>query len=252
MFPGHFKHRDRPLKRLLLQGAVILAVLFLALNVQATVQGPTLSQKSAPIAVEGEIRIVSGEIRIDVRDRKLSEVLQRIQELSGLHFVLVSSLEDESITASVKASDWSSAVRKLLKGFSRIEVWNEKNELALIRLFESGEPPATEESNANIPETNRGSRQNLKTGRTGEKRQKDRRKIVEILLTEEQLFELAKVPPGKPIPPHLFHDLEFRHFLELHGIDSLDDWTQGNKAKTVRKVIGKELLKHRRQKKTGE
>lgn len=72
-----------------------------------------------------ELTVTPQEIRIQVKERALQEVLQHIQRLSGIHFLISHTLEKTSVTATVDAHDWPTAIRQLLRPFNTAEVWDQ-------------------------------------------------------------------------------------------------------------------------------
>ncbi|MFQ5716433.1 MAG: hypothetical protein ACE5GQ_04965 [Nitrospinales bacterium] len=241
-----FKTKNAVLSAMVLSLAVI-AIIHAARTGEAAPLPPPDEEKPASVDVN---KIGAGDegIGINVKGRNLQQVLQVIQRLSGIRFEIASSLKNELVTASFQAPNWTTAVHKLLKDFNRIEVWNRKKQLTLVRLLNREERRTLEERGPHPPEAKPEQAQ----GRVKSKRNPTGKPLPEIILSTDQLLELAETPPGTPMPSHLFHSMDFRHFLRLYGIESPEDWVDSQKAKTVRKWIGKHLLQKRTQKRKAE
>jgi len=62
----------------------------------------------------------------------LLDVLRNIQEETGILFSIDPSLETVPFSSSVRADNWEEAVKQLLKGFSRVEVWTSNLETSRV------------------------------------------------------------------------------------------------------------------------
>ncbi|MZH02195.1 MAG: hypothetical protein F3745_01980 [Nitrospinae bacterium] len=62
-------------------------------------------------------------ISLQIEDLTLLDVLKNIQEETGILFFIDPSLEKVPFSSNIQAQDWEDAVKQLLKGFSRVEVW---------------------------------------------------------------------------------------------------------------------------------
>ena len=54
------------------------------------------------------------------------DILQEIQHLSGIDFLLSPEMGEVSITTTVDAPDWPTAVQQLLRSFSTAETWSQE------------------------------------------------------------------------------------------------------------------------------
>jgi len=96
-------------------------------------------------SIRHEISLSPQGIRIQVKDRLLHDVLQRIQNTTGIRFDLHPNVLNVKVTANVFASDWKSAVRELLADFSKIGLWGDSLRSSKVRILQSGNPaPAAE------------------------------------------------------------------------------------------------------------
>lgn len=239
-----FKTKNAVLSAMVL-GLAVIAIIHAAQAEEAAPLSPPDGGKPASIS-NYKIGVGNEGVGINVKGRNLHQVLQVIQRLSGIRFEVAGSLKNELVTASFQAPNWTTAVHKLLKDFNRIEVWNRKKQLTLVRLLNREEREILEGRGTRPSEAKPEPAQ--AQGRVKNKRNPTGKLLPEIILSTDQLLELAETPPGTPIPSHLFHSMDFRHFLRLYGIESPEDWVDSQKAKTALKWIGKHLLQKRTQK----
>jgi hypothetical protein len=112
----------------------LLSGLCPAFGVQAAFSPPG-SRKNIPAVVNDQMIVVTlHEIRIQVKERILREVLEQIHQTSGVHFSFPQSLGNIPITATIGAPDWRTAIRQLLRSFNTFEVW-QKNGNDLLQVF---------------------------------------------------------------------------------------------------------------------
>jgi len=191
-------------------------------------------------------------ISLRFENLSLINVLRNIQEETGILFSIDPSLEAVPFSATVQAGNWEAAVRELLKGFSRVEVWTRNLETSHIWIL-SGQGYILEPPNANI----RLSRQAKPVSRPGQ--QKPRFRVAPAPaptpvagtqikiedLPPHILFEpgvltffkskgialpdyvknmfgpnLEGLPANMPISPHILNDPTFKGFLESKGIQA--------------------------------
>ena len=190
-------------------------------------------------------------ISLRFENLSLINVLRNIQGETGILFSIDPSLETVPFSATVQAENWEAAVRELLKGFSRVEVWTDNLETSRIWLL-SGQGYIQEPArpNANI----RLSHQAQPRPQSAQKRQPRFRAapapkpVVSSNIRIEDLpphilFEpgvltffkskgitlpekvknmfgpnLEGLPANMPISPHILNDPTFQGFLESKGI----------------------------------
>ena len=63
-------------------------------------------------------------------------VLQNIQEETGISFSTDPEMETVPFSATVQAENWKAAVKLLLKDFSRIEVWTDNLNTSRVWLYQ--------------------------------------------------------------------------------------------------------------------
>jgi len=71
-------------------------------------------------------------ISLRFENLSLISVLQNIQEETGILFAIDPSMETTPFSATIQADNWEAAVKELLKGFSRVEVWTDNLETSRI------------------------------------------------------------------------------------------------------------------------
>ena len=74
-------------------------------------------------------------ISLRFENLSLINVLQNIQEETGISFFTDPEMETAPFSATVQAENWEAAVKLLLKGFSRIEVWTDNLDTSRIWLY---------------------------------------------------------------------------------------------------------------------
>ncbi|MBT6409089.1 MAG: hypothetical protein HOK16_06435, partial [Nitrospina sp.] len=88
---------------------------------------PTYKSKTAPDGIS-----------LQFEDLTLIDVLRNVQEETGILFSIDPSLETVPFSARMQADDWETAIRQLLKGFSRVEVWTDNLETSRVWLLSGG------------------------------------------------------------------------------------------------------------------
>jgi type II secretory pathway component GspD/PulD (secretin) len=83
-------------------------------------------------------KLESHGISLQFEDLILFDVLQNIQEETGILFSIDPSLETVPFSARIQADNWEAAVRDLLKGFSRVEVWTDTLSTSRVWLLSGG------------------------------------------------------------------------------------------------------------------
>ncbi len=106
--------------------AILHSGLFVGLADAAMI---TLPQDGETKISAAEISTTPEGVNVNVTKRALGMVLQAIQNASGIHFGVAYDLMEEPVSATIEAPDWSTAVRKLLKPFNRLEVLNKNKTL---------------------------------------------------------------------------------------------------------------------------
>ena len=75
-------------------------------------------------------------ISLRFENLSLINVLQNIQEETGISFSTAPEMETIPYSATVKAENWETAVKLLLKDFSRIEVWTDNLNTSRVWLYQ--------------------------------------------------------------------------------------------------------------------
>jgi hypothetical protein len=134
------------------------------LDLKEQKQAPVVNPAPTPIPQPASLNTTyksesrSQSISLQFEDLTLLDVLRNIQEETGILFSIDPSLETEPFSSSVQADNWEDAVKKLLKGFSRVEVWTSNLETSRIWVLAGGrdesktkEPDIRLKRQANIP-----------------------------------------------------------------------------------------------------
>ena len=79
-----------------------------------------------------------GGISLQFEDLTLLDVLRNIQDETGILFSIDPSLETVPFSARIQADNWEAAIKDLLKGFSRVEVWTDNLETSRVWLLSGG------------------------------------------------------------------------------------------------------------------
>ncbi|MFT4577493.1 MAG: hypothetical protein ACI8PD_000575 [Nitrospinales bacterium] len=188
-------------------------------------------------------------ISLRFENLSLLSVLQNIQEETGILFSIDPAMETVPFSATIQADDWEAAVRELLKGFSRVEVWTDNLQTSRVWIM-SGEESQPDNRDVDI----RLSRQATQQPRT-QKKPRFRvapapAPVTNVSLRIEDLpphilFEpgvltffkskgialpqnvknmfgpnLEGLPANMPISPHILNDPTFTGFLQSKGIST--------------------------------
>ena len=76
-------------------------------------------------------------ISLRFENLSLINVLQNIQEETGISFSTDPEMGTTPFSATVKAENWETAVKLLFKDFSRIEVWTDNLNTSRVWLYQS-------------------------------------------------------------------------------------------------------------------
>ena len=80
--------------------------------------------------------VAKKSISLRFENLSLINVLQNIQEETGISFSTDPKIETVPFSATVQAENWKAAVKLLLKDFSRIEVWTDNLNTSRIWLYQ--------------------------------------------------------------------------------------------------------------------
>ena len=82
--------------------------------------------------------VANKSISLRFENLSLINVLQNIQEETGISFSTDPEMKTVPFSATVQAENWEEAVKLLLKNFSRIEVWTGNLYTSRIWLYQGG------------------------------------------------------------------------------------------------------------------
>ena len=81
-------------------------------------------------------KVANKSISLRFENLSLINVLQNIQEETGISFSTDPEMETVPFSATVQAENWEAAVKLLFKGFSRIEVWTDNLDTSRVWLYQ--------------------------------------------------------------------------------------------------------------------
>jgi hypothetical protein len=222
------------MKRSIIRGLVLsLFFLWACFPVSLFAQTPSVSEvnlKSKPppwtILTASPIEIQSSNrgVRIEVNKHPLPDILLEISRQTGIHFRVDPSLENHTLTASIQAPDWKTAIETLLEEISTVTLWSKSSrmgEVILLGMHDGYEVLFS------VPN---GSNKSSKNSQNAP-------------LTKKQLRNLAKGPFRSPLSPELLETPAYREFLHNQGIETKEDLQQLTKAMRVRKAAKLQLRK---------
>lgn len=98
---------------------------FLDLKKKEQIPDPKVTSTSKPIQPKPSYKSDSNPSGISLQFEGLTllDVVRNIQDETGILFSIDPSIETIPFNASIQAGNWEEAVKELLKGFSRVEVW---------------------------------------------------------------------------------------------------------------------------------
>jgi hypothetical protein len=211
---------------------------------------PQANTTAPPPSTSYNSEVAPKGISLRFENLSLISVLQNIQQETGILFSIDPAMETVPFSATIQADNWEAAVRELLKGFSRVEVWTDNLQTSRVWIM-SGEESRPDNRNADI----RLSRQ-APTQQPKQRTQKKPRFRVAPApapvtnasvhiedLPPHILFEpgvltffkskgialpqnvknmfgpnLEGLPANMPISPHILNDPTFTGFLQSKGI----------------------------------
>ena len=68
-------------------------------------------------------KVASNKISLRFENLSLIYVLQNIQQETGVLFSIDPEMKTIPLSATIQADNWETAIKKLFKGFSRVEIW---------------------------------------------------------------------------------------------------------------------------------
>jgi hypothetical protein len=175
-------------------------------------------------------------INLQFQDLTLLEVLRNIQEDTGILFSIDPSIESIPFNASIQADNWEEAVKELLKGFNRVEVWTNNLETSRVWVLEGG----SDEYKSREPDIRLSRRAKIKSTpviRTVSNNNpldqlplhiRRDPEILRFLYSKgmkmptdiKTLYgdHLENLPPKRPMLPHVKRNAEFIRFLKANGL----------------------------------
>ena len=116
---------------------------FLDLKKQEEVPGkpipipqPNPSPQSINLGTRYNTEVANKSISLRFENLSLINVLQNIQEETGISFSIDPRMKTVPFSATIQADNWKAAVKELLKGFSRIEIWTDTLNTSRVWLYQ--------------------------------------------------------------------------------------------------------------------
>jgi hypothetical protein len=211
------------------------------LDLKKTEQAPTFNLEVAPTphpappnpVYKSEIKPQG--ISLQFQDLTLLDVLRNIQEDTGILFSIDPSIETIPFNASIQADNWEEAVKELLKGFNRVEVWTSNLETSRVWVLEGGDESKSREPDIRLsrrakikstPVTRTVSNNNLLDQLPIHIRRDP--EILRFLYSKGMKMSadikalygdrLENLPPQRPMLPHVKRNAAFIRFLKTNGL----------------------------------
>ncbi len=193
-------------------------------------------------------KIKLGGISLQFEDLTLLDVLRNVQDETGILFSIDPSLETIPFSARIQADNWEAAIRDLLKGFSRVEVWTDKLTTSRVWLLSGGRNVEAAQNIAANRQTQQTRRVSSPQPRKPRFRTAPPAPVANSQINIEDLpphilFEpgvltyfkskgialpnkvksmfgpnLEGLPANMPISPHILNDPTFKQFLDSKGV----------------------------------
>lgn len=170
---------------------------------------------------------------IRVKRAPLGDVLQVIQEKTGINFQVADTVLKDRIRVNITAPDWKTGIKQLLATYDRLELWNEPLELSNIHIL-SG----VEGKSAPAPKTNFQTNQSNNRTQTADNSP----------YTRSQLQALSRGKLRSPMPLTFWDNAEYQPFLKHFGMRKREDLNDVKKAMNIR-IRARRMLRELRKKK---
>ena len=189
-------------------------------------------------------------ITLTWQDKTLGEILEEVESSSGVKFKASAKVKSESISTKILASNWTDAIRKLLKGYSIMEVTNRKGDLVKVLIMsDTGDAQLksdrTGRRGRNFDQENKG--YNRTSGRLDadnlsrmKKKLKLSRSVSKALYSK--LKEIVSWPNEKALPSSMYSNANLEDFLSLNGIEFAEDLKETSKITRLKRAARKQML----------
>ena len=91
-------------------------------NLASVSQSSAVPQPSSSVN-SYNTKVASKKISLRFENLSLIYVLQNIQQETGVLFSIDPAMQTIPFSATIQADNWETAIKKLFKGFSRVEIW---------------------------------------------------------------------------------------------------------------------------------
>lgn len=180
-------------------------------------------------------------IHLQFEDLTLLDVVRNIQEETGILFSIDPSIESAPFSSSIQAENWEDVVKKLLKGFSRVEVWSSNLETSRVWVLAGNRESATQKPDIRLNHSGVSGKSQVRVASTPRQTSLSSIRIEDLpphILFEPGVLTFFKLkgvrlpenvknmfgpnleglPANMPISPHILNDPKFINFLNSQGI----------------------------------
>jgi hypothetical protein len=181
------------------------------------------------------------------KDKLLGEILDEVQLKSGIHFKAPDYVKEEPITMEFYASNWNSAIKKLLKGYSIVGISDSNGNLVRVRIMSdrrSGNTIVRSSAKTTGPKTKITYKQKERSIPDTLVKKKHKTEVKKTLskVLYAKLNDIKAWPAGQPLPLSMYNDSDLKAFLIANGIGSEKDLEQSKKIKDLKRAARKQLL----------
>ena len=135
--------------RLFSQG-ITLILLYLFFPVQGSAESVPTQPKGISMASNTGVFENEEGVRIHYINQPLREVLHEIQDQIGIQFPLKEQMQHFPVSVDITASNWESALDRLLRDYSIIKFWDGQSNLSKVHLLGVGKFPSSSYQNAEV------------------------------------------------------------------------------------------------------
>lgn len=188
--------------------------------------------------------------KLQWENKSLGEVLDEVETFSGIKFRVPSYLKEENVNMEVHAETWEAVIKKLLRGYSSVEMLNSEGHLVSVWVMRDKKA-----GNATYMSASRETKavnRSLHTGRetngkvTPNKLEEEEKKInsdrSEHPVLYSKLENLKTWPSNRPLPSSIYEDVDLKSFLSANGIESPNNLSEPKNIKQLKQAARKELL----------
>ena len=190
-------------------------------------------------------------IHLKWMETPLGEVLSEVESSSGIKFKASAKTKEQSVTTEFYAQNWTDAIRRLLKGYSVMEVTNGQGELVKVLIM--SDTPEDRLKTQSASKNGRKGYQNKTRRNNGTSSRVDphnlsrmKKKLKLSRSVSQALYvKLKKIetwPKENVLPSSMYGDSELKDFLSLNGIERAEDLKDTSKLTRLKRAARKQML----------